>query len=105
MPKIVLVGDGAVGKSSLAIRLRTGAFPVDYVPTVFDEGTFEVRGRATTLTVHLVDVGSRVAFDEPRVREYADATLFVLCFDLANAESLGNVAAKWLPGPFSCYAL
>jgi len=41
--KLVIVGDGACGKTSLLCSFALGEFPKEYQPTVFDNYVAEIR--------------------------------------------------------------
>ena len=51
--KIVQVGDGAVGKTTLFMRYVNGVFPDDYIPTVFDNYATNVMVSENSYTIHL----------------------------------------------------
>ena len=53
--KLVIIGDGAVGKTCLFIRFAKGVYPRTYVPTVFDsEGGVEITIPAAELDKILI---------------------------------------------------
>lgn len=49
--KLVIVGDGAVGKTSMLVSYQQNKFPTEYVPTIFDNSTttIKVDGRVINL--------------------------------------------------------
>ena len=94
--KIVLVGDDAVGKTSLAITYSTGKFPKDYIPTVTDtfEKTQVQGGEGHTISVW--DTAGADDYDRLRPLSYPQTSLFLVCFSVTNRGSFDSVSQKWI---------
>jgi Ras homolog gene family, member A len=97
--KATFVGDGAVGKTCLLLRLAFGDFPQDYVPTVFELGT-EVAFTAadgSAVPMMLLDTVSRGDYDRLRPLAYPGTSVMSLVYNVVGPVSFANIEAKWLP--------
>ncbi|SPO28512.1 probable Rho3 - GTP binding protein [Ustilago trichophora] len=98
--KILVLGDGACGKTSLLFVLIKHEFPQAYEPTVFENYVHIMQpspphGPSVELT--LWDTAGQEEFDKLRSLSYADTHVVVLCFAVDNPTSLENVETRWLP--------
>jgi len=95
--KLVIVGDGACGKTCLLIVFSKGTFPDIYVPTVFENyvSTIEVDGKSVELA--LWDTAGQEDYDRLRPLSYPDADVVLICFSIDSTDSLDNVEEKWYP--------
>lgn len=95
--KTVIIGDGAVGKTSLYIRYTTAAFPSEYVPSVFDNYTADVMVDGKHISLGLWDTAGQEDYDRLRPLSYPGTDIFLVAFSSISKVSLKNVRSKWFP--------
>eukprot|EP00899_Mesostigma_viride_P018005 jgi/Mesvir1/26205/Mv02389-RA.1 len=92
--KVVLVGDQAVGKTSLMVRYFHGAFTDRYKATIgvdFAFQKFDVAGLGYTM--HVWDTAGQEKFRSLSQSYYRGARACIACFDLGLPASLTSVKA------------
>jgi len=100
--KVVVVGDGAVGKTCLLMSYTAKVFPDKYVPTIFNnttkEMTLKTDGSITDkVNLNLWDTAGQEEFDRIRYLSYRDTHVFFFCYSCVDADSFSNIKSKWLP--------
>ena len=101
--KLIVVGDGAMGKTSLLIRYATDRpFPIEYIPTVFDNYVAErvvpaYAESKTTVNLGLWDTGGGEDYSRLRPLSYPDTDVFLLCCAVDDDIEGDNILDEWAP--------
>ncbi|OMJ29251.1 GTP-binding protein RHO1 [Smittium culicis] len=96
--KVVIVGDGACGKTCLLLVFREGEFPIsyEYIPTVFENWVADMRVDGKTIELELWDTAGQEDYDRLRYLSYPDTNAVLICFSVDSPDSLENVEEKWI---------
>lgn len=99
--KVVVVGDGACGKTCLLEVFRRNQFPASYIPTVVDNFAKEVEvheedGSTNMVNLALWDTAGQEDYDTIRPLSYRDTDLVLICYTIENKNKLNNINKKWL---------
>jgi len=95
--KLVVVGDGAVGKTSLLYVYNKGTFPEEYVPTVFENAAKNVTYKDKSVTLRLYDTAGQEEYDRLRPLSYPGTNIVLLCFSVASRSTFESISSKWAP--------
>ena len=95
--KLVVVGDGAIGKTSLLVTYTTNTFHSNYIPTIFDNYSTNVMVDDQPINLGLWDTVSSEDYVRLRALNYPGTDVFLICFDLSRPPSYENVRAYWNP--------
>lgn len=112
--KLVVIGDGACGKTSLLLAYRNGRFSDSYVPTVFENSTVTVPvedklvelslwdtagipppSSSPLIYFYLVVILGQEDYDRLRPLSYPNSHVILVCCAVNNAESFANIYRKW----------
>lgn len=94
--KLVIVGDGACGKTCALSVFQTGKFPSNYIPTVFESYQTDLEVGGNSLKIQLFDTAGQDDYDRLRPLSYPNTNVIMLLFDVCNPTSLENAEFKWL---------
>jgi len=95
--KLVVVGDGGCGKTSLLIVFGKGEFPSVYVPTVFENYVNDIEIDGEKIELAIWDTAGQEEYDRLRPLSYPNAHIVLICYSADSKASLQNVASKWAP--------
>ncbi|KAL2000276.1 hypothetical protein VTN02DRAFT_3323 [Thermoascus thermophilus] len=94
--KMVLLGDGACGKTSALNVFTRGFFPTVYEPTVFENYVHDIFVDNVHMELSLWDTAGQEEFDRLRALSYEDTHVIMLCFSVDSRDSFENVSSKWV---------
>ncbi|KAJ3019627.1 GTP-binding protein Rho1 [Thoreauomyces humboldtii] len=95
--KLVIVGDGSAGKTSLLVVQAGNPFPEEYVPTIFENYVSRVVVKDKVCELSLWDTAGQEDYDRLRPLSYPDTDVVLLAFAVTERTSFGSVKEKWHP--------
>ncbi|MBI4416586.1 MAG: GTP-binding protein [Euryarchaeota archaeon] len=100
--KVVVLGDGAVGKTSLVRRFVIDEFSDEYITTIGAKATkkditVEVDGQGSDVSIILWDVLGQKGYSEVQAGALQQAKGVVVVYDVSRPETHDSLEHYWIP--------
>jgi len=100
--KVLLIGDGAVGKTSLIRKFVMDKFDDKYITTIGTKITkkdlrYNVQDKETMLTLMIWDILGQKGYKSIQASSYRGAEGAMIVCDLTRSETLANTSDYWIP--------
>ncbi|XP_044763529.1 rho-related GTP-binding protein RhoC-like [Coccinella septempunctata] len=95
--KLVVVGDGACGKTSLLTAQCNNTFSEMYLPSIYETYLTSVTYESSVISFALWDTAGEEDYDRLRPLSYPRTDVVLMCFNVDNPVSLQNIHHKWYP--------
>lgn len=95
--KLVVVGDGSVGKTCLLIKYVNNTFNPEYVPTICENHSMKIDINGKDINLLLWDTAGQEDYDRLRPLSYPRTNIFLVCFAINSLTSFANIKHKWIP--------
>ncbi|VDP79866.1 unnamed protein product [Echinostoma caproni] len=92
---LVVIGDGAVGKTCLIESYINNPFPTMYVPTVFEKYTGSLTVNGQNLSLKIWDTAGQSDHEHIRGLTYSGVDAVILCYSVVHETSYENIRCKW----------
>lgn len=100
--KVLVLGDGAVGKTSLIRRFVVDTFSDEYITTIGTKTTkkdvsVELAGRTSNVTLMVWDVLGQKGYSEVQNSAFQGGKGVIFVYDVSRPETRGSLVDYWIP--------
>lgn len=100
--KVLILGDGGVGKTSLIRRFVVDKFSDEYITTIGTKTTkkdvkLDIRGQEWNVSLMVWDVLGQKGYSEVQTSAFEGAKGVILVYDVSRPETRGSLVDYWIP--------
>ena len=94
MIRIIIIGDGGVGKTCLLVRYAQDTFDSEHIPTVLTKYQVAQHHNGQEFHIHLIDTAGQEDFQNLAKQHYGQVDVFLVCYNVDRRASFREVAQK-----------